>query len=188
MTGRPMTQAGFERFKDEMKNLARLATFEGRIEALERVCRRIPGVLPNRPPEAYPAEHTRPWYAEEILLLIQQVRHHLARGEADFAASQAVMVGVWAAQAEARFNWPEMRRWRKLCERNRESARTRGRDVRETASDLARKVRAAGEEYRRTHPYHSRTASTRRMAHDLARKLGQNCNTVRTHLRKLQIR
>jgi hypothetical protein len=182
-----MTQAGFERFKDEMKNLARLATFEGRIEALERVCRRIPGVLPNRPPEAYPLEHTHAWYAEEILLSIQQVRYHLARGEADFAASQAVVVGALAVEADARLNWPEVRSWRELCERNRESAR-RGRGMRETAADLARKVRAAAKEYRRTHPYHPRTASTRRMALDLARKLGQNYNTVRTHLRKLQIR
>jgi hypothetical protein len=183
-----MNQAGLERFKEEMKRLAHLTTFEGRIENLERLCRSIPGVLSNRPIEEPPAEHTRAWYAEKILRNIEQVRHHLHRGEGDFAASQAVIVGAWAADAEARLNWPEMRRWREWCESNRESARKRGRDVSEAAYDLARQVKGAAEEYRRKHPYHPRAGSTRGMARDLARKLQRNCNTVRTHLRKLGIR
>lgn len=45
------------------EEFTRLATFEGRIEHLERVCRRhapAPGVVPK--------EKSREWYAAEILM------------------------------------------------------------------------------------------------------------------------
>lgn len=88
----------------------RRATFAGRIADLERVCRQTPGrrIEGHEPP---PRCHSRQWYAEEILLAISAARQWLESGHADFAASEAVVVGALAAEAEARHNWPELKRW-----------------------------------------------------------------------------
>lgn len=177
-------QGGWERFKEQ----ARLATFEGRIEQLERICRSTPGVLPNRAADPRPPKHSRAWYAEEILFAIRAARHHLAHGQASHAASEAVVIGFLAAEAEASHNWPAVRQWNDLRLRNQVSARKRGRDLSEAAQHRARAIQDAADKYRRQHPYHPRTNSTRSMARDLAHRLGQKYNTVRDHLRKLGIR
>jgi hypothetical protein len=112
-----MDQAAWNRFKEAMKERARLATFEGRIEQLEVICQRMPGTRPNRPLDVHLEEHSQAWYAEEILRAIRFVRHHLERGQASHAAAEALTVGALAAEAEARLNWPEMRLWLQLADK-----------------------------------------------------------------------
>ncbi len=109
---KPTDRAAWERFKEEAKRRAYLITFEGRIEHLERVCQNTPGILPDRALDARPPEHSRARYAEDILRAIRSVRHYIARGDASYAASEALIVGALAAEAEARHSWPEMKAWR----------------------------------------------------------------------------
>ncbi len=180
-------QDAFERFKEEMKQAADFATFEGRIKELERVCLNTPGMGLGGVDEPKPSNRSRAWYAEKILVTIGLVRDFLRRGQADYAASEAVMVGVWAEEAEARHNWPEVRKWSKLCEQNSKSAKDRGRKVSDAAKKLAEALQSAALEYRSTHPYKPPANSTRAMARHLARKLGKNENTIRHHLQKLGI-
>lgn len=111
MTHKPMDAAAWKRFKEAMKERARLGTFDGRIEQLEAICQRIPGTWPNRPPEARPEEHSQAWYAEEILRAIRFVRHNLQQGHASHAAAEALIVGVLAAEAGVRLKWQEMEQW-----------------------------------------------------------------------------
>jgi hypothetical protein len=178
----------WERLKVTAKEQARLATFEGRIERLESVCLKTPGILPNRAIDNPPPEHSRAWYAEEILLAIRSTRHHLDHSQAEYAAGEAILIGALAAEAEARHNWPEVRQWRNLCQRNRELAQKRGRSVSDAADARACEIRDAAAEYRRLHPYHSRNSSTRALARHVAHELGVKLPTVRGHLRKLSIR
>lgn len=131
----------------------RRATFDGRVADLERICRRD---LPMS--DELPTEDSRPWFAREILLAISAARHWLKRGEADFAASEAVIVGALAATAEARHNWPELKRWNEYLAKQRARSLAgvvtkRDNTVRRDAVLLA-SVRAA----RLKHPGHSRRA------------------------------
>ncbi len=178
----------FERFKAEMRRRAPFASFEGLIKELERVCQNTPGVRFGRSHEPEPSELSRAWYAEKILLSIWLVRDYLKHGQAVYAASEAVTIGVWAAEAEARHNWKEVQSWLKFCDRSREAARKRGRELSEAAESLQRDVESAAKEYRAQNLYDRRTNSTRRMAVRIARKLGKNENTIRHRLKKLGIR
>jgi hypothetical protein len=122
-TQKPLTDLDeWERFKADARERARLATFEGSIEQMERACLKTPGAWPNRTnPNTPPSKLSRAWYAEEILFAIKSARRLLAAGQADYAAGEAVLIGALAAESEARHDWPEMRKWRE-----QQDARRRG--------------------------------------------------------------
>jgi hypothetical protein len=110
-TRKPLTDLDeWERFKADARERARLATFEGSIEQMERACLKTPGAWPNRAnPNTPPSKPSRAWYAEEILFAIKSARRLLAAGQAEYAAGEAVLIGALAAESEARHDWPEMR-------------------------------------------------------------------------------
>ena len=97
MTHIPTSHAEWEQFKENEKKMARLLTFEGRVEQLESICRQTPGVWPNRPIDVQLEEHSRAWYADRILLFIRMARRNLEQGHPSHAAAEAVSVGVAAA-------------------------------------------------------------------------------------------
>jgi hypothetical protein len=119
--GTPLTDPEeWERLKDAAEKQARLATFEGSIEQMERACLKTPGAWPNRTnPNTPPSKLSLAWYAEEILFAIKSARRLLAAGQADYAAGEAVLIGALAAESEARHDWPEMRKWRQQQEARR---------------------------------------------------------------------
>jgi hypothetical protein len=124
-TPKPLTDLDeWERLKADARERARLATFEGSIEQMERACLKTPGAWPNRAnPNTPPSKLSRAWYAEEILFAIKSARRLLAAGQADYAAGEAVLIGALAAEAEARHDWPEMRKWREQQEARRRGGR-----------------------------------------------------------------
>lgn len=111
MTRKAMDHAEWQRFKESAKELARLLTFEGRIEELESICRQTLGARPNRPIDVPPEEHSQAWYAERILLFIRMARRNLKQGHASHAAAEAVTIGALAAEAAARLRWPDVKQW-----------------------------------------------------------------------------
>lgn len=141
---KPMDQAAWERFKEEAKRQAHLATFEGCVGHLEKVCLRTPGAWPTREIHDRPPENTRARYAEDILFAIRAVRDHLARGEPSYAASEALIVGALAMEAEARFNWHEIKAWRAMREGQEKS--------RATQAQRQRELLEAVDELRARHP------------------------------------
>lgn len=112
---KPMDAEAWLRFKEELKERAIRSTFKVRVEELEAICSRTPGVWPNRSPDAYPPEHSQAWFAEEILRSIADARSLLEQGHASAAASEALDIGILAAGA-GQLNWPDIQRWRRLID------------------------------------------------------------------------
>lgn len=167
----------------------RLRTFDDRVEQLERACcQTLGGNFSDYLKHDSDAKRgSRLWYAKEILFAIECARGYLSSGDAQRAASEAMVVGVLATESDSSESWPEVGKWLDLCERNRQAALKRGRNRSAAAEDLALRVRHAADAYRAKHPYDLRTRSQRRLARDLAKELGENWKTVRGHLQRLEI-
>ena len=128
----------------------RRATFDGLVEDLERICER------DRPaPEAVAAEHSRPWFAREILLAIAAARHHHQSGHPDLAMAEAVQIGVFAAIAMAHHPGPWLAKW--VAYREKQAARSRAGIVmkRDKAARRQDQLRAAVADERQQRPSHS---------------------------------
>lgn len=110
-----MALAEWRRFKEALTEYARQSTFEARMSRLETICREIPGVLPNRPLDAPPEPQTQAWYAEAILFGINAARHQVAKGDAAYAAVEALSIGALATEA-ARLDWSDIRGWLELVD------------------------------------------------------------------------
>lgn len=161
----------------------RRCTFDGRVAELERTCQRTPGVS-GEGPQAPPVFGSRAWYAREILFTMQVVRDALVRNEPQLAASEAVLIGLLAAEAEAKFRWGHLLLRQARHTKNRELSQ-RSADMRRAATaDRDTSIMALSRAYRGRHPTHSK----RSMAMSIARELDMKVGTVRDRLRKLRIR
>lgn len=158
-------------------------TFDGLVVDLERACRRTSGVR-RKADHPRPAFGSRAWYAEEILTAIQAVRSALTRNEPDLAASEAVIVGALATEAEAKFRWGHVLLQAARRDKNRELSQRAAAARRAATIDRDSVIITASKVYRDKHPRHS----TRTMAAVIAKPLDLKAGTVRDRLRKLNIR
>ncbi len=110
-----MGPAEWRRFKEAMKEYALQSTFEARIGRLETICHKVPGVLPERPLDSPPETHSQAWYAESILFGISAARHQISKGDAAWAAVEALNIGALATEA-ASLNWSDIRGWLPLID------------------------------------------------------------------------
>ena len=114
-----MSESISQDIRDFISDSNRLASFEGRIGELEKVC------LAECPhgwigSKAEPA--SRRWFAIKILYSIKAVRDLLVRGDALGAASEAVEVGALAMEAESRQLLVGDASWRSFRSKQRERA------------------------------------------------------------------
>ena len=161
----------------------RLGTFDGRVAHLEGLCQRTAGVREGRRPSA-PDFGSRAWYAKDILVAIRLVREALARNEWQLAASEAVLVGALATEAEAKFRWGDLLLGRARVLKNRELSQ-RSADARHAnATERDREIIVARRLYRAKRP----TGSTRALALWIAHQLDMPFGTVRDRLRTIGLR
>lgn len=155
-----------------MTECNRRMTFDGCVADLERVCRRD---LPAS--NASPAIGSRPWYAREITGAIDAARHWLKNGQPDFAASEAVVVGMLAAEAEARHHWPIVQLGIKNRQSTQAAGRTRGKTIAEDARLLSRQIRQTVSRYK--------ASDDRLTIRKLAKDLEKSAITIQRHLTKM---
>jgi hypothetical protein len=162
----------------------RLSTFDGRVADLEQFCRR------HRSSLASPAAFgSRAWYADTILGVIGAVRHALARGDVQLALSEAVEVGAWATEAQAKFGtWADLLLREARIRKNRELSPRGGAARRAKAAERDNEVILAARRYRSRHPDVTPEHSTRALAKMIARDLDMKEGTVRGRLRTLGLR
>ena len=162
----------------------RRSTFDGRAADLERVCRRhvdawrtvqVPGE-----PIAVDFK-SREWYAQEILTVIEEVRNALARGAWQRAASDAVVVGALAAEAEAKHNWTIVQLGIKRTRDTQTSGRGRGKQITAAARAEDSKTRQLVRQYRTSDELEGHLVGF------LASHLKRNPQTIRRRLKRLGI-
>jgi hypothetical protein len=173
---------------------ARRSTFDGCVEALERLCRKdfdkwraaqLPvkawrAIKPFPPPIAI-TFGSREWYAQEILTVIEEVRHALACGEWQRAASEAVVVGALAAEAQAKHRWPMVQFGIKHRHEKQLSGRGRGKAI-------TKKARADDEKMRRlVSRYRTSDEQEGHLVKYLAEQMEQHPKTIRLRLKRLGI-
>lgn len=125
------------------------AHFDGRVADLERTCSRD---LRKRKAMQLLRAGSRAWYANRILLAIAATRHWLNAGEAQFAASEAVVVGALAGQASARHQWPSVQGWLVAQKGRRKGLRARTAVIQDRASKRAKALREWVDTLRASHP------------------------------------
>ena len=162
----------------------RHSTFDGRVTHLEQQCRarfdawcatQVPGrstALDFGSPE---------WYAREILWLIQDVRQALARGDSQRAASDAVAIGVRAAEAEAKHVWPIVQLGLKRKRDTQRSGRARGEQITAKAHQQDARMRKLVREYWASDERNGTLVSL------LALRLQRDQKTIRRRLKLLRI-
>ena len=175
----------------------RLSTFDGRVADLEQFCHRNRS-SPASSATARGADSLRPippafgslrWYADTILGVIGAVRHALARGDVQLALSEAVEVGAWATEAQAKFGpWADLLLREARTRKNRELSPRGGAARRAKAAERDDEIIPAARRYRTRFPDVTREHSTRAMAKLIARDLDMKVGTVRGRLRTLRLR
>lgn len=118
------------------------------------------------------------------MFALRTVRDALAHDEPQLAASEAVLVGALAAEAEAKFRWGDVLLRQARATKNRELSRRSAAVRQKAAVDRDREIAVESLAYRKKHPTHS----TRCLANWIARELEIRVGTVRDRLRKRGIR
>jgi hypothetical protein len=132
-----------------------------------------------------PVRGSRAWYARNILLAIGAAQGARARNDVSLAMSEAVEVGVWATEAQAKFGpWPTVLFREAQARTNRELGRRGAAAVRQRADERDREILTEAAVYRRKFPDVTFQHSTRSMAKHIARALDMKDGTVRDRLRK----
>lgn len=155
LVGRARSAAELDRDVNAIRTLVRdhnrACAFDGQISKLERTCRRAARRGPDSS-QTEPQFGSQRWYASRILLAIHAVRAALAKNDSELAASEAVLVGVLAAEAQAKFHWRNLLLQRARAVKNRElgrrSADARAAEVRKRDDE----IREAICNYRLRHP------------------------------------
>lgn len=176
-------QDGFRLLKANARIHAETHNLEATMRRLEAIARKE---APK--PRGKPTPESRPWFAREILREIGFIRHHLARNEASWAAYAAMILGRLAMEAEARHDWPEMRWWNEMLAKNREAGRKGGKVRTAKADELGCEVQDLALKFRESTPYDRVKASQWWLARAVATRLDRSPDTVRGHLRRLDIK
>ena len=183
----PLDEAELENQKAAARALAAdleaRSTFDGRVSELEQLCKRLRREKPEDPkaqPEV-PEFGSQAWYAAEILLSMKIVRTALAGGDAERAASEAVVVGALAAEAEARHHWPVVALGAKRLADVRRAGRARGQEI------AARARREDQRTIELVSQYRSAPTIGHTLVGFLAERLDRNAQTIRRRLKRLGI-
>jgi hypothetical protein len=195
--GRPLHVAEVRAFVERYSRLeARFRTFDGRVKPLEQFCRklvrqwvarqpRIPTNVWQATQPVLPAagnEFGAPeWYAREILSAIDEVRSALAKNEAERATSKAVVVGILAAEAEAKHNWKIVQSGKARRREKRKSALGRGKAISKAASQEDVKTRRLVEDYKASDQIETSLVSY------VAQRLGRHKQTIQRRFKRLGI-
>ena len=160
----------------------RCGMFAGRVADLERLCRRDfdawRASVQHR--ESIAIEYgSREWYAREILIVIAEVREALTRGDWQRAASDAVVVGALAAEAEAKLHWLVVKLGIKNRTSTQAAGRTRGANIAKEARDLDRQIQRTLDRYK--------SSDSRPTVRMLARDLEKDRRTIGRHLKRMGI-
>ncbi len=193
----PRSRQELRKDKKALRALAkennRLNTFDGRVADLEKFCSRnrssltrsvkMPGGKIRLP--IPPAYGSLAWYAEIILGVISAVRDALARDDVQCALSEAVEVGAWATEAQAKFStWADLLLHEARTRKNRELSSLGAAAVRAKAAERDSDIITEARLYRTRHRDVTREHSTRHMAKTIASRLDMKEGTVRDRLRK----
>jgi hypothetical protein len=170
-----------------------LNSFDGRVDKVEQHCRQMlaeharggPALTEKDATPNGPAFGSQEWYAKQILMAIGAARSAQLRGHMSLAMSEAVEVGAWVTEAQAKFGpWANVLLGEARSRKNRELGRRGAASVRRKAETRDREILQAAAAYRRMFPDVSTEHSTRNMARHIAGDLAMKEGTVRDRLRK----
>ena len=117
--------------------------------------------------------------AREIFRMIAEVREALERGHWQRAASDAVAVGVLAAEADAKHQWPIVQLGLKRRRDTRMAGRARGERITAAARQQDSLIRKLVRQYETSDEREGTLVSF------LARRLGRDKKTIRRRLKML---
>src|SRR5262249_16615273 len=162
-----------------------------RIGQLEQICIRIladsnePVVSDseNVQERNRPMSGSRAWYAKTILMSIGAVRLALQHSNIQLALSEAVELGAWATEAQAKYQWADLLLLEARTRKNRALSQRAAVVRRAQATERDKDIQRHAQQYRARHRDVTREHSTRSMAKHIARALEMKEGTVRDRLR-----